>query len=113
MEVAKQPFADAVSRVAAISSERSRPVKLSLDRNHLLLTASSAEQGQAQEELEGDVVSYAAAPIEIGFQARYLADITDQVGDMLRFRFSDGSAPTLVQDAGDDAALYVLMPMRV
>ncbi|WP_027284481.1 DNA polymerase III subunit beta [Rubritepida flocculans] len=113
LEVAKQPFAEAVGRVASISSERSRPVKLSLDRNHLLLTASSAETGQAQEELDEDVVSYAAAPIEIGFQARYLADITDQVGDMLRFRFSDGSAPTVVQDAGDDAALYVLMPMRV
>ena len=51
MEVAKQAFADAVGRVAAISSERSRPVKLSLGRNHLLVTASSAEQGQAQEEL--------------------------------------------------------------
>jgi len=113
MEVAKQPFADAVGRVAAISSERSRPVKLSIGRNHLLLTASSAEQGQAQEELDEDVVTYAAAPIEIGFQARYLADITDQVGDMLRFKFSDGSAPTVVQDAGDEGALYVLMPMRV
>jgi DNA polymerase III subunit beta len=113
MEVAKQAFADAVGRVAAISSERSRPVKLSIGRNHLLLTASSAEQGQAQEELDEDVVTYAAAPIEIGFQARYLADITDQVGDMLRFKFSDGSAPTVVQDAGDEGALYVLMPMRV
>ncbi len=113
MEVAKQAFADAVGRVAAISSERSRPVKLSIGRNHLLVTASSAEQGQAQEELDEDVVTYAAAPIEIGFQARYLADITDQVGDMLRFKFSDGSAPTVVQDAGDEGALYVLMPMRV
>ncbi|WP_206934388.1 DNA polymerase III subunit beta [Roseococcus thiosulfatophilus] len=113
LEVARQPFADAVGRVAAISSERSRPVKLSIGRNHLLLTASSAEQGSAQEELDEDVVTYAAAPIEIGFQARYLADITDQVGDMLRFKFSDGSAPTVVQDAGDEGALYVLMPMRV
>ena len=113
LEVSKQPFADAVGRVAAISAERNRPVKLSVGRNHLLLTASSADQGQAQEELDEDVVSYAASPIEIGFQARYLADITDQVGDMLRFRFSDGSAPTLVQDAGDDAAIFVLMPMRV
>jgi DNA polymerase-3 subunit beta len=113
MEVAKQAFADAVGRVAAISSERSRPVKLSIGRNHLLVTASSAEQGQAQEELDEDVVTYAAAPIEIGFQARYLADITDQVGDMLRFKFSDGSAPTVVQDAADEGALYVLMPMRV
>lgn len=113
MEVATQAFAQAVARVAAISSERSRPVKLTIQPGNLLLTASSAEQGEAREELDDGMVSYTASPIEIGFQARYLADITDQVGERLRFRFSDGSAPTVVQDAADDDALYVLMPMRV
>jgi DNA polymerase-3 subunit beta len=101
LEVNKKAFAEAVGRVAAISSERSRPVKLSLDRNRLLLSASSAEQGQAEEELDSEVVRYDAAPIEIGFQARYLNDITDQIGERVVFKFADGSA------------LYVLMPMRV
>jgi DNA polymerase-3 subunit beta len=113
LRVQKKEFAEAVGRVAAISSERSRPVKLSLDRNHLLLSASSAEQGQAQEELDAEVVRYEAAPIEIGFQARYLNDITDQIGEQVEFRFADGSAPTLVMDAEKPEALYVLMPMRV
>ena len=113
LTVGRQAFADAVGRVASISSERSRPVKLSLDRDHLLITASSAEQGQAQEELDGGDVAYTSSPLEIGFQARYLADITDQVGDKLEFRFADGSAPTVVADAADPGALYVLMPMRV
>ena len=113
LTVAKKAFADAVSRVAAISSERSRPVKLSLDRNHLLLSAAAAESGQAQEELDESVVAYGSAPLEIGFQARYLADITDQVNEQVEFRFSDGSAPTVVADAADAGALYVLMPMRV
>lgn len=113
LRVAKKEFAEAVARVAAISSERSRPVKLSLDRNHLLLSASSAEQGQAQEELDGEVVSYEAGPLEIGFQARYLNDITDQIADQVEFRFADGSAPTIVTDAAKPEALYVLMPMRV
>jgi DNA polymerase-3 subunit beta len=40
-----------------------------------------------------------ASPLEIGFQARYLNDITDQVGDQVEFRFADGSAPTVVTDA--------------
>ncbi len=52
-------------------------------------------------------------PLEIGFQARYLNDITDQVGERVEFRFSDGTAPTIVQDASDPSALFVLMPMRV
>ena len=52
-------------------------------------------------------------PLEIGFQARYLNDITDQIADQVEFHFSDGAAPTVVQDAADTSALYVLMPMRV
>ena len=52
-------------------------------------------------------------PLEIGFQARYLNDITDQIEGDVEFRFADGSAPTVVRDAADARALYVLMPMRV
>jgi DNA polymerase-3 subunit beta len=113
LRVGKKDFSDAVARVAAISSERSRPVKLSLARDLLVLSAASAEQGSATEELESDRVTYDSGPLEIGFQARYLNDITDQIADQVEFRFADGAAPTVVQDAGDPSALYVLMPMRV
>ncbi len=113
LTVGKKDFSDAVARVAAISSERSRPVKLSLGRDLLVLTASSPDQGTATEELDGDRVTYESGPLEIGFQARYLNDITDQIADRVEFRFADGSAPTVVRDAADLSALYVLMPMRV
>jgi DNA polymerase III subunit beta len=113
LRVGKKDFADAVGRVAAISSERSRPVKLSLARDLLVLSANSPDQGTATEELDADHVKYEAGPLEIGFQARYLNDITDQIEGEVEFRFSDGSAPTVVQDAANASALYVLMPMRV
>jgi DNA polymerase III subunit beta len=113
LRVGKKDFAEAVARVSAISSERSRPVKLTLSQDLLVLSASSPDQGTASEELDGDQVTYSATPLEIGFQARYLNDITDQIAEQVEFRFSDGTAPTVVQDAGDDRALYVLMPMRV
>jgi DNA polymerase-3 subunit beta len=113
LRVGSKDFADAVARVSAISSERSKPVKLSLARDLLVLSASSPEQGTATEELDGERVTYEAGPLEIGFQARYLNDITDQISEKVEFRFSDGAAPTVVQDASDMSALYVLMPMRV
>ena len=113
LRVGKKDFAEAVSRVAAISNERSRPVKMSLARDLLVLSAASPEQGTATEELDGDRVKYESGPLEIGFQARYLSDITDQIGGEVEFLFSDGAAPTVVRDAGDSSALYVLMPMRV
>ncbi len=113
LRVNKNDFSAAVGRVAAISSERSRPVKLALSRNLLVLSASSPEQGTATEELDSDRVNYDAGPLEIGFQARYLNDITDQIEDEVEFRFADGAAPTVVVDGADQTALFVLMPMRV
>ncbi|MBR0653256.1 DNA polymerase III subunit beta [Roseomonas terrae] len=113
LTVPKKDFEEAVARVAAISSERSRPVKLSISRNNLLLSAASPDQGQAQEELDSDTVSYESSPLEIGFQARYLTDITAQIGEKMEFLFADGAAPTIVKDEAKPEALYVLMPMRV
>ena len=113
LRVGKKDFSDAVARVAAISSERSRPIKMSLAADLLTLSAVSPEQGFASEELDSDYVKYAAGPLEIGFQARYLNDITDQIAGEVEFFFSDGAAPTVVRDAADPSALYVLMPMRV
>lgn len=113
LRVGKKDFSDAVGRVAAISSERSRPVKLALDRDLLVLSAASPDQGTASEELDGERVRYDAGPLEIGFQARYLNDITDQIAGEVEFHFSDGAAPTVVRDAENASALYVLMPMRV
>jgi len=113
LRVGKKDFSDAVGRVSAISSERSRPVKMSLARDLLVLSAASPEQGTATEELDGDRVKYESGPLEIGFQARYLNDITDQIDKHVEFLFSDGAAPTVVRDADDTSALYVLMPMRV
>lgn len=113
LRVGKKDFADAVARVAAISQERSRPVKLTLEPGLLTLSASSQEQGVAKEELDDNRISFDAEPLEIGFQARYLNDITDQVEKDVEFAFSDSSAPTIVRDVDSPSALYVLMPMRV
>jgi DNA polymerase-3 subunit beta len=115
LRIAKKDFAEAVDRVAAISSERSRPVKMAIAKQGLTLSAASPEQGTATEEIDADRLEYDAGPMEIGFQARYLRDITDQMADSVRveFKFHDGAAPTLIRAEGDPRAVYVLMPMRV
>jgi DNA polymerase-3 subunit beta len=115
LRIAKKDFAEAVDRVAAISSERSRPVKMAIAKQGMTLSAASPEQGTAEEQIDADRLEYDAGPMEIGFQARYLRDITDQMADSVRveFKFHDGAAPTLIRAEGDPRAVYVLMPMRV
>lgn len=111
LEVDAKSFAQAVDRVATISTEKSRAVKMALDNGRITLSATSPDQGSAIEEL---TASYAGGGLEIGFNSKYLLDITGQIeGDTAQFRLADAASPTLVRDASDESALYVLMPMRV
>src|SRR5216683_2321791 len=111
LEVECKSFAEAVDRVSTISTERSRAVKLAIEKGGLVVSATSPENGTAVEELE---VRYQSTPLEIGFNSRYLLDITDQIaGEYVQFQMSDAGSPTIVRDSADASALYVLMPMRV
>ncbi len=111
LDVDRKQFAEAVDRVSAISSERSRAVKMALDNGTLVLSASSPEHGSAEEEL---AVHYEGEKLEIGFNSRYLLDITQQIeGDSARFSLADAASPMILREAGDASAIYVLMPMRV
>jgi DNA polymerase-3 subunit beta len=104
-------FAKAVDRVATISAEKSRSVKLALEPGRVVLTVRNMEAGQAVEEVE---IDYEGEPFEIGFNARYLLDVAARIGgENAEFRFNDPSSPTLVLDPADAGAQYVLMPLRV
>jgi DNA polymerase-3 subunit beta len=111
LEIECKSFAEAVDRVSTISTERSRAVKLAIETGGLIVSATSPENGTAVEELE---VRYQSTPIEIGFNSRYLLDITEQIaGEYVQFHMSDAGSPTIMRDSADASALYVLMPMRV
>lgn len=106
-----ESFAKAVDRVSTLSSDRGRAVKLNLDGKKLILTVNNPDSGSATEEL---AVDYDDEPLEIGFNARYLLDITGQLhSDTAKFLLADPGSPTMVRDDSDISALYVLMPMRV
>jgi len=104
-------FKQGVDRVATIASEKTRAVKMALDRDKITLSVTSPENGTAAEEVPGD---YSASGFEIGFNARYLMDILDQIeGDTVEVHLADAAAPTLIRENDKSPALYVLMPMRV
>lgn len=109
--IERESFAKAVDRVSTLSSDRGRAVKLNLTDKKLVLTVNNPDSGSATEEL---TVNYTEEPMEIGFNARYLLDITGQLeSDTATFLLADSGSPTMVRDTSDISALYVLMPMRV
>jgi len=93
------------------SAEKSRSVKLSLAEHNLSLTVNNPESGNANEDLP---VDYAADPLEIGFNAKYLLDVAGQIeGRDATFFLDSPASPALVKDSEDEHALFVLMPLRV
>jgi DNA polymerase III subunit beta len=111
LEVDASEFAKAVDRVATVSSERSRAVKLSLDEDRLVLSVNSPDSGAAEEEL---AVAYGDERLEIGFNAKYLLEIASQVDrENAVFLFNSAVDPTLMREGNDTSAVYVVMPMRV
>ena len=104
-------FMAGVDRVATIASEKTRAVKMAVDRDKVTLSVTSPENGLAVEEIAAD---YGSDNIEIGFNARYLMDILAQIeGDSVEVHLADAAAPTLLRENDKSNALYVLMPMRV
>jgi DNA polymerase-3 subunit beta len=111
LEVDASEFAKAVDRVATVSSERSRAVKLSLEEDRLILSVNSPDSGAAEEEL---AVAYGDDRLEIGFNAKYLLEIASQVDrENAVFLFNSAADPTLMREGNDTSAVYVVMPMRV
>ncbi len=111
LRINPKSFAQGVDRVATIASEKTRAVKMALDRDRITLSVTSPENGTAAEDVPGE---YTAIGFEIGFNARYLLDILGQVdGDLIEVHLADASAPTLIRENDNAEALYVLMPMRV
>ncbi len=111
LEVDAAEFAQAVDRVATVSSERSRAVKLQLESDKLVLSVNAPDSGAAEEEL---AVAYGDERLEIGFNAKYLLEIASQVDrENAVFMFNSAGDPTLMREGNDQSAVYVVMPMRV
>jgi DNA polymerase-3 subunit beta len=111
LEVDARDFARAVDRVATVSPERSRAVKLSIAEDRVVLSVNAPDMGAAEEEI---AVAYGDDPLEIGFNAKYLLEIADQIDrENAVFMFNGSGDPALIREGNDTSAVYVVMPMRV
>ncbi|WP_375399052.1 DNA polymerase III subunit beta, partial [uncultured Sphingomonas sp.] len=103
LKIDPRGFEEGVDRVATIANEKTRAVKMALDRDKITLSVTSPENGTAAEEVPGE---YAAQGFEIGFNSRYLLDILGQIdGDIVEVHLADAAAPTLIRENDKAAAL--------
>ncbi|MDW6002398.1 DNA polymerase III subunit beta [Vibrio mangrovi] len=101
----------AFSRVAILSNEKFRGVRLNVDGNEMRITANNPEQEEAEEVLD---VNFDGDSIEIGFNVSYVLDVLNTLKcDNVRISMSDSNASALIENVEDDSAMYVVMPIRL
>jgi len=113
LELSTQQFSETVRRVSLLSNERSRAVKLSLQKGRIDISSSNPEVGDAHENLE---VPYRGGNVEIGFNAKYLLDFLGAVGEgriMLHLKDEQTQGMLTPVGGGEQEYRYVVMPMRI
>ncbi|MDQ5846029.1 MAG: DNA polymerase III subunit beta [Acidobacteriota bacterium] len=103
----------AIRRVALMADERSHAIRFHLEPNQLVISSQNAEEGEANETIQTD---YSGDEVDIGFNAQYLQDFLNVIGDgAVAFEFKDGNSQAQLRPA-EDAEYdykYVVMPMRI
>ena len=108
------PFADVIRRVALLSGERSRAIKLAIGKGSLEVSANNPEVGEASETVD---IEYSGGDIEVGFNAKYLLDFFQAYGPgQVILALKDEGTQGLLRPVGLEAGKdyrYVVMPMRI
>ena len=98
-------------RVAILTNEKFRGVRLVLATDNLKIMSSNADQEDALEDIE---VSYSQEPLDIGFNVTYLLDVLNNVGgETIELRLADSNSSALFTIPNNDHFKYVVMPMRI
>lgn len=111
VQIASADLSASAERVATISGERGRAVKLSFSHRRLELLVTNPDAGEARDEIECD---YDGSPIDIGFNARYLSESLAVIGgETVQIKLADAGSPAILQACEGGELLTVLMPMRI
>ncbi|HZQ20857.1 MAG TPA: DNA polymerase III subunit beta [Terriglobales bacterium] len=103
----------AISRVAQFADERSRAVRLKLEKGELKLSASSTETGESEDSLETD---YNGESLTVGFNAQYILDFLKAIGSgdvRLELKDAQSAGQLRPADSEDYKYRYIVMPMRI
>ncbi len=103
----------AIRRVALMADERSHAIRFHLEPNQLVITSQNAEEGEASENIQTE---YTGEETDIGFNAQYLQDFLNVIGDSaVKFEFKDGNSQAQLRPAEDSDYdyKYIVMPMRI
>jgi DNA polymerase-3 subunit beta len=114
VELNKDLLTSAVRRVALLADERTRAIRVNIEKDHLEIFSSSGEYGEAQESLDAE---YPGEAMQIGFNYQYLLDFLNVLGDggKVRLELKDEQSAGQIRPVEEESYKYryVVMPMRI
>ena len=111
LEVEREMLKQSMSRIAILSNEKYRGIRLALSTDNLSIQANNPDQEEAEEELQ---VDYDEGDMEIGFNVTYLIDVLNVLDSKkVQIKLKDANSSCIISDNQDSDSLYVVMPMRL
>ncbi len=111
LSIDREFLRNSMNRIAILSNEKYRGIRLSLSPGNLSIQANNPDQEEAEEEL---VVDYDDDTIEIGFNVTYLIDVLNVLQcEKVNIKLKDANSSCIINDSEDSSSLYVVMPMRL
>lgn len=110
VRISSRDLSDIVERVAVVSNEKTRPVRVEVSGDTLSLSCSDSRGNTSK---DNAACSLSGAGVVIGFQARYLSDVAGVVSGDSILHIIDSTAPAVMLDSANEDVLFVLMPIRL
>lgn len=115
LTIEKNQMLSTVKRVSVFSSTTTRQIRLQLGNDQILLRAEDLDM--SSEAKESIACEYSGEAMEIGFNAKYLADVlTNLDGETVRFEFSTPNRAGIVKPSEaspDEEVLMLVMPVML
>ncbi len=109
--VGRQALSDALKRMQLVSNDTSGGVRFMVSPGQLRIVSENPDVGEGSEELD---VDYAGEPITIGFNAKYIVEVLNALGDdEVAIELAGELDPGVIRPAGDTLFVGVVMPMRI
>ena len=116
VETDKEDVLKAVKLAAVFARDSANIIKLSIDKNGILVSAESARSGNQETKVDAKVESQETLKdaFEISFNYRFIEDFLNAVeGESVTFEFSETTSPGVFLDSKDKTFLHLIMPVRI
>jgi DNA polymerase III subunit beta len=107
----RKDLKQSLQRASILSNEKYKGIRININKNQLLISATNPEHEEAEESLE---VDFSGDPLEVGFNVSYLIDVLNVIQeDEVTLSLVDSSSSCLISGVKNKEDIYVVMPMRL